>query len=122
MRRLVVVGALLLGISCSPGTAGEARYELGEFFISGPNTLPEQARTLTVENTGEFPHTLVVTRPGGGVVAASAVLSPGQTVTLDLELGPGPYQFTCRIVAQDPDGGLIDHFERGMHTTVSVGD
>jgi len=120
MRRLVVVVALLLGTSCSPGASGEARYELGEFFISGPNTLPEQAGTLTVENTGEFPHTLVVTRPGGGVVAATAVVSPGQTVTIDLELGPGPYQFTCRIVAQGPDGGLVDHYERGMHTKVSV--
>lgn len=120
MRRLVVVVALLLGTSCSPGASGEARYELGEFFISGPSTLSEQPGSLTVENTGEFPHTLVVTRPGGGVVAATDVVPPGQTLTLDLDLGPGPYQFTCRIVAQGSDGSLVDHYERGMHTMVSV--
>jgi hypothetical protein len=117
----MVVVALLLSISCSPDATGEARYELGEFFISGPNTLSAQASTLTAENTGDFPHTLVVTRPGGGVVMATDVVLPGQTVTLDLELGAGAYQFTCRIVAEDSDGVLIDHFERGMHTTVSVG-
>lgn len=121
MRAFMIVAALLLGTSCAPGASGQARYELGEFFISGPKTLSEQAGTLTVENTGDFPHTLVVTRPGGGVVTATDVVPPGETVTVDLELGPGAYQFTCRIVAQGADGGLIDHYERGMHTTVSVG-
>ncbi len=40
------------------------------------------------------------TRPSGTVVAASDVLPTGDEATLDLDLPPGSYQLTCRIVVQ----------------------
>lgn len=122
MRRVLIFAflALLLG-SCSGGASGSARYTLGEFFINGPAMLADTGDGITVENSGEYSHTLVVTRPDGQVVAASGLVGAGETITLDFDLEPGAYQFTCRIVGQDGEGRLIDHYERGMHTAVSVG-
>ena len=122
MRRLIAtVSVLMLLVSCSGDASESGRYQLGEFFISGPARLSDETESVTLENVGEFPHTLVVTRPSGQVVAASGLVQPDETITLDLTLEPGTYQFTCRIVGQDSEGQLVDHYERGMHATVSVG-
>jgi hypothetical protein len=119
MRRLLVIVAVLLA-GCSAGSSRETHYQLGEFFISGPSLLSGDTDAITIENTGEFPHTLVVTRADGEVLTASDLVMPGQRVTLDLSLDPGAYQFTCRIVGQGTGGQLVDHYERGMHIAVSV--
>lgn len=121
MRRHLLFLVLLLA-GCSAGSSASSHYELGEFFVSGPSLLSEETGTITMENAGEFPHTLVVTGDNGVVIAASDLVMPGQTSTLDLALDPGIYQFTCRIVGQGPDGELVDHYERGMHTTVTVSE
>lgn len=120
MRRLFVLLPVLV-VACSGGAGGSGAYQLGEFFINGPTTLSEDTPAISVENGGEFPHTLVVSTPDGKVITATDLVAPGETATLDLALDPGTYQFTCRIVSQGPDGQLIDHFERGMHTTVAIG-
>jgi hypothetical protein len=53
-------------------------------------------------------------------VAATGLIPAGASVDLGLDLEVGTFSFTCRIVAQDGEGGLIDHFESGMSTTVDV--
>lgn len=115
------VVALLLLAGCSGSASSSEQYQLGEFFISGPAGLSEETNSITIANGGEFPHTLVVTRANGKVVAASGLVSPNETVTLDLSLEAGSYQFTCRIVGEGADGELVDHYERGMHLGVSIG-
>lgn len=119
MRKLLAITAVVIA-ACSATASGADHYQLGEFFITGPTTLGHSTGAVSIENSGEFPHTLVVSTPDGAVVTATDLVMPGETATLNLDLDPGVYQFTCRIVGQDADGGLIDHYERGMHTTVSV--
>lgn len=75
---------------------------------------------LTVSNSGEFAHTLVIADRTGTVLAATGLIQPGETTELDVDLSNGQFQFTCRIVAQKPDGELVDHFEAGMSTIVRV--
>lgn len=120
MKRLLAVCALLLA-ACSGTASGANHYQLGEFFISGPTILAEDASAVSVENSGEFPHTMVVSTPDGNVITSTDLVMPGETANLDLALDPGVYQFTCRIVGQDDEGRLVDHYERGMHSTVAVG-
>jgi small subunit ribosomal protein S19 len=69
---------------------------------------------------GEFSLTRV-TDSSGGVVAATPLVQPGETAALEVDLAPGRYSFTCRIVAEDPDGNIVDHYEAGMNTLVDVG-
>jgi hypothetical protein len=104
---------------CS-STASAEGYDLIEFAIEGASELPADVTSVAVTNSGEFPHTLVVTDVGGEVIAATDVLQPGQGAELALDLEPGRYSFTCRIVAQTPEGEIVDHFEQGMSKTVSV--
>lgn len=118
MRRLWLILAAMVA-ACS-GIAGSGSYQLGEFFIDGPTTLSEGTAAISVENSGEFPHTLVVSAPDGRVITATDLVMPGEAASLPLELDPGVYQFTCRIVGQDGEGRLVDHYERGMLTTVTV--
>jgi hypothetical protein len=120
MRRLLALVFVLI-VACSGSTSASDPYRLGEFFINGPSAVSEDADGITVENTGEFPHTLVVSRLSGEVLAATDLVAPGETVTLPIGLEPDTYQFTCRIVGQGSDGQLVDHYERGMHATVTVG-
>lgn len=40
---------------------------------------------------------------------------------LDVDLTNGRYTFTCRIVAENDKGEIIDHFEAGTMETVSFG-
>jgi hypothetical protein len=75
---------------------------------------------LTVENAGDFSHTLVVTRADGSAVAATETIAPGDAVDLPLDLEPGGYQVSCRIVVQLPDGTIIDHYEQGMLASMTV--
>jgi hypothetical protein len=64
----------------------------------------------------------VVTDSSGQVVAATDLVAPDENARLEVDLAAGVYSFTCRIVAQDSEGALIDHFESGMHASVRVED
>ena len=70
--------------------------------------------------TAQFEHTLVITDAGGQVVSAGAVVAPGETSEMSVDLAPGEYWFTCRIVGQDDEGNVIDHFEEGMAAGIAV--
>lgn len=119
MRRIGVL-VLIAIAACSTQTGSGDGYELSEWEIEGPARLAQGPTTFHVQNSGDFPHTLVVTTPAGEVVGATGVISPGSNTALDLDLEAGTYSFSCRIVSETPDGSLSDHYERGMHQTVVV--
>jgi hypothetical protein len=126
MRMTKVLGRLALVASitsCVGGpTTASATFDLVEYDVVGPSRLHPATKAIDVTNSGEYPHTLVVTDASGEVVAASSLISPGESAELAIDLEPGRYSFTCRIVVESPEGELIDHFEKGMTTTVSVND
>jgi len=120
MRRLGAL-ALLLVAGCSVDTGGTDHFVLSEWAIDGPSRMVvADAMTLTIENQGDFRHTLLVTSEQGEVVGATGVVEPGDTVTLAVDLGAATYSFSCRIVTEDNEGNLSDHYERGMFRTVVV--
>jgi len=121
MSRRLLVAALLLAAACSPQASSDAGYVLREGAIDGPNSLAvTSSEVLRVSNTGEYSHTLVVTDDQGQVRAATGLVESGTATTLEVDLGPGTYVFSCRIVAEDDEGNLIDHYEQGMHRMVTV--
>lgn len=119
-HRLLAIVAVIALAGCSAATQGEG-YDLVEFAIEGPSELDAGARDLTVTNSGQFAHTLVVSDSDGAVVGTTPLIDPGEAVEIALDLEPGrEYSFTCRIVVQTPDGELVDHYEEGMATSVRV--
>ena len=124
-RTLVMVTVLFTMTACAgvpDGSGSQIGVTLEEFSIG----LTESVWTagpisLDVDNQGEFSHTVVVTSETGTVIETSPVLAPGDAATLELDLEPGTYHLTCRIVAETPDGDLVDHYEHGMHAAVVVG-
>ena len=54
------------------------------------------------------------------MVASTDVLDPGSTASLGVDFAPGEYVFTCRIVVEIPEGGLVDHYAEGMEATVTI--
>lgn len=117
--------SLLLTAVVLAACAGDAQttsgYTLREGAIDGPTRLTAaEATTIDVSNTGEYSHTLVVTDMEGAVMAATGLVGSGEQTALDVDLEPGTYVFSCRIVAEDDEGNLIDHYVQGMHRTVTV--
>lgn len=115
---LVTSLLLVLGACSESAQSGPSGYDVTEFAISGPAQTPAGESTITVSNSGEFPHTLVIADETGRVVAATDLIQPGDDVDLAISLDPGEFHFTCRIVAEKPDGEIVDHFEAGMSKTV----
>jgi uncharacterized cupredoxin-like copper-binding protein len=119
MRRVAIV--LLALAACQTASGSSTDVELYEFGIDpSVSSLVAGAIDLTVSNSGEYPHTLVITDAGGHVVSAGAVVAPGETAEMTVDLAPGEYTFTCRIVGQDDDGNVVDHFEEGMAAGITV--
>lgn len=122
MRRWLIVAVLAVALpACTPESGDSLTYDLTEFDVNGPENFAAAASTIRVVNSGEFPHTLVIAGQDGRVVAATDMVQPGETAAIDVDLEPGSYQFSCRIVGEKPDGSIVDHFEEGMVQTVSVG-
>ena len=121
MRAARLAAVLLVVAACSTVATSGAEYELSEGVVDGPNHLGlTAAKTIKIENYGEFTHTLVVTNDQGEVMGATDLIESGDETSLALDLKPGTYVFSCRIVAQDDEGNLIDHYELGMHRMVTV--
>ena len=123
-RRLLafvtMFGMVASGCS-SPEPSSQASVDLREFAINVSASRWEAGSiVLDVENTGEYAHAVVLTDGSGDVVAATGLLRAGGDVAMEVDLGPGNYQLTCRIVAQSADGALVDHFESGMIADVIV--
>jgi uncharacterized cupredoxin-like copper-binding protein len=66
--------------------------------------------SFEVTNNGRMPHDFVVEQ-GGSDVAATEVLQPGESATLEVELAPGDYVFYCSVGA---------HRAAGMEFPVTV--
>lgn len=118
--RLGLLLALLITLAGCTASATGQTFDLVEWDIAGPGRLSADTGSVHVTNSGTVPHTLVVTDASGQVVAATDLVSPGESVDLDIDLEPGRYSFTCRIVAQSPEGEIVDHYESGMNTMVDV--
>lgn len=120
----LLVVAALLGACSSPTPAARSNTEvrLDEFDITIDSPLAAGPVGLSVSNDGQFAHTLLVESPDGLVVSATDLIPPGATVEVDLDLPSGAYRVSCRIVVEDPDGGIIDHFQEGMRAGVAVVD
>lgn len=112
--------ALAFVIAGCSSASTEGSFALTEFSIDGPTAIAAGVDSVDVSNVGEFPHTLVVTDSSGEVILATQLIQAGETTTVDVDLAPGTYSFTCRIVTQTEEGNVVDHFEEGMHTTVTI--
>ena len=123
MRRALAAAVVLLLTACATPEATDATsVELYDGSIDASSTrLTAGDVSIGIENEGEFTHTLVITTADGTVVTATDLVSPGEETELHVELAPGEYQFTCRLVTQTPDGQIIDHYQLGMVRTVTVG-
>ncbi len=120
-RRRVPVLVLLLLSGCSVAAVSETSVALNEFSVTPmADRLKAGTVDLSVSNSGEFPHTLVVSDSAGTVVAATAVIPPGEASSLSIDLQPGAYMLTCRIVGQSDSGEIIDHYQRGMAARINV--
>ena len=121
MRKLLLLITLLGVAACQGPSGSSAEIDLYEFEIT-PSLTSFDAGTvmLDVINEGEYGHTLVITDAGGHVLSAGDVIDSGQVSQVSIDLAAGDYFFTCRIVAQDDDGNVIDHYEQGMSADVTV--
>ena len=83
----------------------------GEMFIElSEDSFNAGTYTFEVTNTGSMRHDFVVEQ-GGSDVAATEVLQPGQSATLEVDLAPGEYVFYCSVGA---------HRAAGMEVPVTV--
>jgi hypothetical protein len=124
MRRLglLVIAALVLGCGGRlEAQRGTMEVQLDEFYIEPDSPLVGAGSIdLALWNQGEIPHTLVVATNDGTVLAASEAVQPQSRQTLTVRLQPGTYQLTCRIVFRGDDGLLVDHYQEGMGTVLTV--
>ena len=115
MKRLILAVAVLAG-ACGPATPVVSSSAVtlidGSITVESPRFASGEV-TLEIANSGEFAHTLVVTDDDGVVLTATGLIDPGEHVTLTLDLVPGAYQFSCRLVASS-DGQVFDHYQMGM--------
>lgn len=123
MRRSLALALLMLLVGCrSPEATAETSVDLYDGSIEATSTVLQPGPVaIDIANLGAFRHTLVVTTAEGSVVAATDLLESGGTAHLDVTLPPGDYQFTCRIVATDGEGNVVDHYQIGMVQDVAVG-
>ena len=83
----------------------------GEMFIElSEDSFSAGTYSFEVTNNGRMPHDFVVEQ-GGSDVAATEVLQPGESATLEVELAPGDYVFYCSVGA---------HRAAGMEFPVTV--
>ena len=123
MTRWVLLVVLLVA-SCAAPTPGEGApvVHLHEFSVDATGAFRSGLNDIAVHNQGEFGHTLVIADKTGAVVDATGVIPAGESSVFSVNLEPGTYEFSCRIVVQTGDGTLVDHYHEGMTTTVEVGD
>jgi hypothetical protein len=122
-RSAMTALVLLFGLlgACGGQGVADTEVEIGEFWISpGDGVLRAGTVELLVENYGEFSHTLVISDASGTVIGATDLIGSGATTVLTVDLLPGSYTFTCRIVKGLDDGTFVDHYQQGMTASVNV--
>ena len=119
-RVLVGLATLARACSASPTATGPPGLVLSEFAVEASGVFAPGVSDVIVRNQGEFGHTVVVADSSGKVITASAVVPPGEELLVTVDLAPGSYEFSCRIVVQTGEGDLVDHYEEGMDAHVEV--
>ena len=121
-RLIVAVAAALILAACGGSTADtpvpeepqsqgtvvtvvatEFAFELSEQSFA-PGTY-----TFVLENQGAMPHDLAIEGPG--VETASALIGPGETTELTVEIQAGTYELWCTVAG---------HRSQGMETTIDA--
>jgi hypothetical protein len=119
----------------SGGAAGGIEVIEKEFSIAVASPLKAGANTLSVKNTGSFPHELKVIKAdsyaslaqaadgtvdesklGAAVVGKSGRVANGASGSLALTLVAGKYVLICNLGT-----GANNHAAKGMHIDVTVG-
>jgi plastocyanin len=98
----------------APETPASSSLSAGlvDFAIEMPETeLEAGTYTIDVANDGRASHDLVVEDAGGSEVAATEILTPGGSGTLEVTLEPGEYAFYCSVG---------NHRGMGMELVVTV--
>lgn len=118
--RIVAVFLIITACGGAATTTSASAVVLTEGHIAVDSTWFDAGEvTLAITNAGEFSHTLVVTDDFGEVIAATGLVNPGEQATLVMDLAPGSYQFSCRIVSSF-EGQVFDHYQMGMMARVEV--
>ena len=124
MRRLriAIVAIAVAGGGCSAAAAtdGPPAVDLDEFSVAASGAFAPGRNDLSLTNSGEFGHTVVVADATGRVIGATDVIPPGERQGFSLDLAAGTYEISCRIVVATEDGTLVDHYEEGMVTRIDV--
>lgn len=121
MTSWFILSLLLLGACRAATPTQEApTVELTEFSIMALGTFDAGPNEITVHNEGEFGHTLVIADNEGTVLDVTGVIAPGESSVYSIDLKPGIYELSCRIVIQTGEGRLVDHYQEGMLTAVEV--
>jgi uncharacterized cupredoxin-like copper-binding protein len=131
MRRAWSLAAILLLVAVACGSGGGVSVELEEFAVHvAPGSVAAGATSVTVRNTGQVRHELVILRtawppnrlpvraglvllrrPGIVVVNRTARLDAGKSKMLHIDLRPGPYVLICNVPG---------HYQSGMRTGFRV--
>jgi len=121
VKKAALAVLVLALCACAGRGAPGTDVDLGEFFVTpGTDVLSAGPVELTVENFGEFSHTLVISDASGTVIAATDLVRPEAETLLNVNLKPGTYMFTCRIVIGREDGSIVDHYQQGMAASIEV--
>jgi Cu+-exporting ATPase len=119
-----------------PAEAAVLNATMDEYSIRlDRTTVPAGPVRLVVQNTGSRGHEVQVypkrhqgddhgemagDRLEEGAVGRLAIVLPGQTLVLDVDLTAGEWELGCHLLDSE-NGRRFDHYERGMKTALTVG-
>ncbi len=118
---------LVLSVSCSNDEkfVSEVDVSLGEWFIAAPqDPIAADDVLFVVENVGSMVHEIEIFRKDGQYqefeIGEIEDIAPGESPELQLPLEPGVYELICVIVEKTDMGEILNHYELGMHTILTV--
>ena len=110
---LIVALAAALPARAAHPTPAAVEAKLSEWTIRlSDSAVPAGPVTFTVTNGGSIPHALEV--EGHGIEKQTALIQPGASTTLTLDLPPGTYEVYCPV-------GQDSHKKLGMEPHLTVG-
>jgi len=115
VARLLLAGLAFGGTPAhrTPGDPAAVSAKLSEWKVElSQGSVTAGRVTFTVMNAGTIPHAFEV--EGQGIERETAVIQPGASATLTLNLKPGTYEVYCPV-------GNDSHKKLGMETHLKVG-
>lgn len=110
-RLLPIVAAAAFAVACSPtndnpyatstatasaGAAGAVTVTETDYAINPASVTVKSGDSITVMNKGQAPHNLWVRDAAGKIVAKSAEIKPGASVTFSIPGPAGEYVMYCQ--------------------------